>query len=83
MKLKSKVEEGFHRTKNVRWRTVSPLRDGIPSGLSARKRRPSGSFDFAQGRRNDRFWAADDVGPSSCGEANVAEEELDLHGIII
>jgi len=83
MNLKSKVEEGFHRTRNVRWRTVSPLRDDNPSGLRARKRRPFGRFDFAQGRRNDRFWAVDDAGPSNFGEANVSEEELDLHRIII
>jgi len=69
---------------------VSPFRDDNPSGLPsrlrasrARKRCPPGPFEFAPGRRNDRFWAADDVGPSSFGEANVAEEELDLHGIII
>jgi len=41
------VEEGFHRTENVRWKTVSPLRDG-------KKRRPSG--------RNDRSGAGVDVG---------------------
>jgi hypothetical protein len=83
MNLKSKVEEGFHRIRNVRWRTVSPLRDGNPSGLRARKRCPPGPFDFAQGRRIDRFGAVDDMGPSSFGEANVSEEELDLHRIII
>jgi hypothetical protein len=60
-------EEGFHRTKNVRWRTVSPLQGG-------KKRRPSGPFDFAQGRRNDRFWALKDVGACNFGEVGPSRD---------
>jgi len=68
LNLNSEVEEGFHRTRNVRWETVSPLRDG-------KKRRPTG--------RNDRFYAVDDVGetdfvdmriPRTLNEAALAGE---------
>src|SRR5208337_2620731 len=58
LSLKFEVEEGFHRTKNVRWRTVSPLRDG-------KKRRPSG--------RNDRFWVVDDVKESNFSEVGFSQ----------
>jgi hypothetical protein len=64
--LKSEAKEGFHRTKNVRWRTVSPLRDGHPSGLRARNRRPSG--------RNDKFGAVDDGEKRNFGEVASAHE---------
>jgi hypothetical protein len=66
LSLNSEVKEGFHRTKNVRWRTVSPLRDGHPSGLRARNRRPSG--------RNDKFWMVEDVEKSDFGEVASAHE---------
>jgi len=56
--LKSEVEEGFI-AKNVRCRTVSPLRDG-------KKRRPSG--------RNDKFSMEDEVEKPDFGELEAASE---------
>src|SRR5208282_3893938 len=50
---------GIHRTKNVRWKTVPPLRDG-------QYRRPSG--------RNDNFCTVDDVGKPDFDEVGPSQD---------
>jgi len=37
------------------------------SAPDGKKRRPSGPFGSAQGRRNDRLWVVDDVGEFNFG----------------
>src|SRR5208337_594400 len=58
--LKPEVEERFHRTKNVRWRIVSPLRDGQNSRLSG---------------RNDKFRVVDYVGESNFSEVGFSSND--------